>query len=364
MMYTREKQLEAELKEIKNVTDIKDESESTAEMFNISSFGVDYTVEILVKKISTGSFIIPDFQREYVWSKNDASKFVESILLGLPVPGIFLFKEHDQGKHLVIDGQQRLKSLNNFYKGIIRDRSFKLSGLKSKWNGLAYEDLSEIDKERLDDGIIHTTIFKQDTPSDNMDSVYEVFERINTGGLKLSPQEIRSCVAHGEFNTLLFELNDNTNWRKIFGKKSTRLKDVELILRFIALTFDFNGYKKPMKKFLTDFMTDNRNPTVKDLNDIRNLFDEVFHLIFNSLGRKAFRPQGPLNAAVFDSLSANLAYKIKAGLKPTNEELKKVYSSLLADEDFHETYTRATSDESVLEQRFNIVRNTMNKYVS
>lgn len=350
----REKELESELAELKNVDDVKEENESTSGLYDISSYGVDYTVEFLVKKINQESFIIPDFQREYVWSKNDASKFIESILLGLPVPGIFLFKEHETAKHLVIDGQQRLKSLANFYNGEYRDRAFKLSGLKSKWNGRSYQDLTSLEKERLDDGVIHTTVFKQDTPSGNMDSVYEVFERINTGGLKLSAQEIRSCVAHGKLNELLFSLNEFEYWRKIFGKKSIRLKDIELILRFIALLNHKSEYKKPMKKFLSDYMVGNRDPSQRQLEDVSKIFTSTFELIFKALGKKAFRPQGPLNAAVFDSVSCVVASKVMRGDDIHLNDIKSTYEKLIALPSYQETYMRATSDESILNKRFSI----------
>lgn len=197
------KSLEDELDDLQNVEDDQgpeDDESIGADLYSISSFGVDLDVEALVKRLKNNTYYVPDFQRQYVWSQNDASKFVESLLLGLPVPGIFLYREADSNRHLVIDGQQRLKSLMKFSDGLFRERKFRLSGLKSKWNGLSYSELDDDDRDRLDQAIVHATIFKQDTPTDNMDSVYEVFERINTGGLKLSPQEIRSCVAYGEFN--------------------------------------------------------------------------------------------------------------------------------------------------------------------
>ena len=137
-------------------------------------------------------------------------------------------------RHLVIDGQQRLKSLMAYFDGTFKEKKFRLSGLKTKWNELSIDELNDDDQIRLEDAVIHSTIFKQDSPSDNMDSVYEVFERINTGGVKLSPQEIRSCVAQGNFNDLLFTLNQNETWRAAFGPESIRLKDIELILRFFT----------------------------------------------------------------------------------------------------------------------------------
>ncbi len=141
-----EKQLaesaEQELEDIRNVDDaMEGEDESlSGELYSISSYGVDHNVEALVKRINSEQYYIPTFQRQYVWTQNDASRFIESLLLGLPVPGLFLYKEQDSAKHLVIDGQQRLKSLQRFYKGIFDKKKFQLTGLKSKWADMAFSN--------------------------------------------------------------------------------------------------------------------------------------------------------------------------------------------------------------------------------
>src|SRR5436190_18517661 len=88
--------------------------------YSITSYGADYPVDSLVKRLNAGSILIPTFQRGYVWKLADASRFIESLLLGLPVPGIFLAKEGETNRLLVIDGQQRLRSLQYFYEGIFR----------------------------------------------------------------------------------------------------------------------------------------------------------------------------------------------------------------------------------------------------
>lgn len=305
-MSENEVELRSELQELENIeeNDGADDESIADDLYTISSHGVDQTAEVLIGKINKKQFVIPEFQREYVWSKNDASKFVESLLLGLPVPEIFLYKEPDSQTHLVIDGQQRLKSLQRYFNGLFGNQKFRLSGIKSKWNGLAYDELDEDDQTRLDDAIIHVTIFKQDTPTNNMDSVYEVFERINISGMRLSPQEIRSCVAHGNLNKLLFELNDNEIWRGIFGPKSKRLKDVELILRFFAFKNNLEGYERPMKKFLTDFMTENRSPDEMTQKTYRGDWETMLTRVKNSCGDRPFRPGGrALNVAFFDSFS-------------------------------------------------------------
>lgn len=350
--------LEEELGDIENVEDLQDslDDESIAsDLYSISSFGVDLDVEALVKRLKNGTYYVPNFQRQYVWSQTDASKFIESLLLGLPVPGIFLYKESDTTKHLVIDGQQRLRSLQKYSSGIFREQKFRLIGLKSKWDGLSYDELDDGDRDRLDQAIVHATIFKQDTPTENMDSVYEVFERINTGGMKLSPQEIRSCVAHGNFNSLLFELNKNEIWRDVFGKESVRLKDIELVLRFFAFNENLVNYERPMKKFLTDFMTRNRDPSVHVCERWRKEWTTLMESLLDGLGNRPFRPSGrALNAAFFDSFTVALAKEIKNDNNPTKEEVKNAYEALLDNNDFMKSISSNTADAESVKARFSL----------
>jgi uncharacterized protein with ParB-like and HNH nuclease domain len=162
--------------------------------FNTSFFGADYPVDTLVHRMNRGDFFVPEFQRSYVWTQKQASKFVESLLYGLPVPGIFLYREPNTGRHLIIDGQQRLKTLQFYFSGTFGERRFRLSEVARPWVGRTYEELQEQDKLRLGDAIIHATIFKQEEPKQNDQSICYVFQRINTGGIRLSGQEIRTCL--------------------------------------------------------------------------------------------------------------------------------------------------------------------------
>src|SRR5438552_11127913 len=125
--------------------------------YAISSYGADYPVDGLVKRIREGAIYVPKFQREFVWDVKDASRFVESLLLGLPVPSIFLSKEADTGKLLVVDGQQRLLSLKHFYDGIWEPtkREFSLRGVDPTFEGKTYKSLRDEDRRRLDDAILH-----------------------------------------------------------------------------------------------------------------------------------------------------------------------------------------------------------------
>lgn len=213
-----------------------EESSTDIRRFSITSYGADYTVDSLVKRMKAGAFTIPQFQRRFVWSQKHASKFIESLLMGLPVPGIFLYKEASTNKHLVIDGQQRLRTLQAFYDGVFGERKFRLSGVIDAWAGKTYNDLSPADQLKLDDSIVHATIFSQDEPKDVLDSIYFVFERINTGGIRLTAQEIRNAIAAGPFVHMIRELNKNEDWREIFGgPENKHSKDEELIIRFFAM---------------------------------------------------------------------------------------------------------------------------------
>ena len=169
--------------------------------YAITSFGVDFDVEGLCRRLTRGEIVIPGFQRRFVWNLRQASRFIESLLLGLPVPGIFLSRDFDEDKYVVIDGQQRLKSIQFFREGVFNptpgsktQRTFELSGVQEEYDGRAYSDLTPTYRRRLDDSVIHATVVKQDAPANDNTSVYLVFDRINTGGLRLSPQEIRSAI--------------------------------------------------------------------------------------------------------------------------------------------------------------------------
>lgn len=352
--------LQEDLDDLQNVEDVDEDISTTGELFSISSFGVDYPVETLVSRMDKQLFYIPPFQRAFVWSQNQCSRFIESLLLGLPVPGIFLFKESDTGKHLVIDGQQRLKSLLYFAQGVINGREFALTGLKTKFNGRTYKTLDEADRARLDDAVIHATVFKQDLPEGEINSVYEVFERINTGGIKLSPQEIRSCICHGNFNDYLHKLNANPEWRSVYGPKSRRLKDVELILRFMAFFEKGGEYKSPMKHFLNDYMKEKRNFSDKQLEGLGNTFVTMINFVAKELGPRPFRPDRSLNTAVFDSVATALAQRLSNGVAIEPKDVVTAYKALLQNERFKEGYIRSTADAENVKKRMEEAQKAFN----
>ncbi|MBW4615320.1 MAG: DUF262 domain-containing protein [Desmonostoc vinosum HA7617-LM4] len=337
-----------------------EENEIIPFKYSITSYGADYPVDSLVNRLKNGSIYIPSLQRRYVWKLEQASRFIESLLLGLPVPGIFLSKEKETQKLLVIDGQQRLRTLQYFYTGIFqvnnKDKEFALKGVQPQFEERTYKSLSDEDRRRLDDSIIHATIVNQDEPSEDDSSIYHIFQRLNTGGTRLEPQEIRSSIYHGEFNDLLKELNNNSAWRSIYGKNDKNLRDEELILRFIALYFQDNEYKKPMKEFLNNFMGKNRHLTYYSSKQIRDVFEITINKIYQCISDKAFKPKKVLNASVFDAVMVGVARRLEKGNIDNCEELKSKYTSLFENQNFLAVTvnTARTSEEENVSSRIKI----------
>ena len=341
-------------RETKIIDNVVESEEIIPFQYSITAYGADYPVDGLVKRISDGSIFIPTFQRGYIWDRKRASRFVESLLLGLPVPGIFLSREEGTNKLLVIDGHQRLRTLEYFYKGIFKDdKEFSLQFVQSQYRGATYQSISEEDRRKLDDSILHATIIKQDKPSDDNSSVYHIFDRLNTGGVNLTAQELRACLYHGEFNDLLKSLNENSYWRELFGPVSSRLRDQELILRFLALYFG-DKYSKPMAGFLNNYMGANRHLKLQSSEQVSQVFNNTIETLNKQLGKNVFKPRGSLMAAIFDSVMVGIARRLEKGDIKDIEALNRHYIALLSNKDFIGATETHTSDEENVVKRIEL----------
>jgi hypothetical protein len=270
--------------------------------------------------------------------------------MGLPVPGIFLYKEANTNEHLVIDGQQRLISLQMFYDGFFKDKKFQLEGVREPWLNKAYDELDPADVLKLDDSVVHATIFKQDSPADVLDSIYFVFERINSGGIRLSPQEIRNCISLGPFTDMVRTLNLHQPWRQVFGPMNNRSKDEELIVRFFALYVDGSAYAPPMNKFLNDFSDKLNKAPAARLADLRDIFVRSIDVVATNIPR-AFRLVRALNAAVFDSVTVGIAKRITDNRPIDGARILAAYKDLLSDSNYRQACERATATEDNVRTR-------------
>lgn len=347
-------ELKEELDEELNIDDeaIEDEDEPVSR-YDITSYGIDFDVDGLVKRIDREDIFIPPFQRNFVWKLPESSRLIESLLLGLPVPGIFLAQEAETGKMLVIDGQQRLLSLLYFFKGVFkpvpgeaRQRVFKLSKVQPQYEGKTFEDLDSKDRINLENCVVHATVVKQDSPADNDTSIYHIFERLNSGGRKLSPQEIRTAVYHGCFIDTIHDLNKHPSWRTIYGKINERMKDQELIIRYFAMLESYSTYEAPMKEFLNKFVKKHKSDKNNKIEEYSNYFKLCSDIFSASLETRPFRRAVAINVAFYEAAMVALTEKIIRDGAPDAGFVNEKYKLLLEDEDFGEAISQSTGNRA------------------
>ncbi len=331
---------------------VDDEDEVSVPLdYEITSYGADFDVEGLVRRLERGDIFIPSFQRAYVWDKRRASRFIESLLLGLPVPGIFLGLDKAE-QYLVIDGQQRLKTLQYFYGGHFQDdKPFRLSHVQREFADKTYDDLDGRYRRKLDNALLHATIVRQNSPDDDDSSIYYVFERLNTGGKALQPQEIRASIYHGSLNELLGQLNQNESWRRVFGKPSNRMRDQELILRFFALFDGWQDFRKPMKDFLNRYMQRHRHLDRDAEIAYTRLFTTTIAVVADNITRP-FRPIRNFNAAVYDAVMVGIAERLRKGEIADGTAVSVAYTTLLQQEgEFWQVSVQSSGDNADVRRR-------------
>lgn len=338
--------------------EVEEDDETISINYDIASYPSDFTLAGIAKMWEDKDIVIPDYQREFVWSIKQASLLIDSFLCGLPVPPVFFYVDKDN-KNLVIDGQQRILSVCFFFEGYFgrestqgRRQVFRLSGLhkKSPYYNKAFDDLLDSDQRKLKQAVLRAVNIRQLSPGDEGTSAYHIFERLNTGGTPLKPQEIRNCVFRGGFNKLLKSANKDENWRQIIGKSylDKHQKDVELLLRVFALVNAELKYEKPMKEFLNLSMKKHDSGETEKSKAFFRIFPEVAANVVNALGVKPFHLRGPLNVSALDAVMSVLVAHQHA---VSEGDLRDRYHALLQDPGFDEFTRINTTDTKTVRDR-------------
>lgn len=316
----------------------------------IISYGADYTLDSIRQYVAGGQIVVqPSFQRKFVWDIKKASKLIESFILGYPVPNILLGRDPETEVMEVIDGQQRILSVCDFFNGRFRgERIFKLTGeIDEKFKDKVFDDLNESTQKKLKNAVLKAVVLVY--PKDDPNIKFTAFQRINTGSVVLNQQEIRNCIFGGSFNEMLVKLNDsNKNWRLLLTRKpDKRMRDTETILRFFAAYFAYKKYEKSLTVFLNDFMSLKRNLDARELKEWEVLFNNTLAIIIENIGRDSF-PRSSLNKsfnrAIFESVMVAVA-RLTAEKKLKVKVLKKKYESLLKNKQYVSAVTSQTSDK-------------------
>jgi uncharacterized protein with ParB-like and HNH nuclease domain len=357
--------------------------------YQITSTPNDFNIKTIVDFVNSGVVKIPGFQRNYVWDIERASRLIESLLMGLPIPQIFLY-EQARNSFQVIDGQQRLMSIYYFVNGrfprkekriqlrhifadkgsipenIFEDDKFfskfnlHLPGQagrgESRFNGKNYQTLSDY-KTALDLTVIRNIIIKQSAPDEERDSsIFEIFNRLNTGGVNLTAQEIRASLYQSPFMNMLDKMTFHPTWRRFMNRAEPdiNLKESEILLRSFAMLADGEVYKDPMGLFLNSFARKALTFGPEQVKYSEELFDALFlslkdfpRSIFSVTSRTRF------NISIFE---ATFRVLCESAFKNKTKKIKSVseesFEKLRADEKFVTASRFATGQTSNINMRY------------
>jgi hypothetical protein len=340
----------------------------------------DFSIREFLSMRQDGELVLqPEYQRNYVASVQIASKLIESILLDVPIPVIYLAEEKD-GSYSVIDGQQRLTSFLSFLEGKFPNGDeFKLSGLKvlSSLNRSKYDHLSKDDQTKIKTTTIHSIIIKKES---NEDIKFEIFERLNTGSTKLNEDEIRNTVYRGNYIRLLAELSENPILNKLVKKPNFKNRMIYrgIILRFLAISEkSYLNYKSSMKQFCNKELRDNRNLSTEKRTEYKNRFEHCIDLVNIVFGDTAFRRYMPgsesepgkwatnqINMALYDLQMVGFVHYSKNEILSNADLIREgLLNLMINDTKFQELIGFKTSDADNVKKRFKIYMNMLESII-
>lgn len=323
----------------------------------------DFTVDTVVERLQDGSVFIPDFQRRYVWTDAQASRLIESLIIQCPIPVIYLSQEQDE-RLSVIDGNQRLTSIKRFMSN-----EFSLKGLTAypELEGNRCFELDPRFRRHVSNRTLRCIVILKDT---HPQVKFDVFERLNTGAVKLTPQELRHGLYFGDLTNLAAKVALESKFASVLDiKDDKRMKAEELILRFWALAEDFDGYRKPLAAFINSFADSRRSLTEVEKSRLTGKFCETLAAVrdlFGDLAFKIFDEAGVVdskfNSALYDAEMLAVCQLIEEG-GLTRDKVAKIQRRLVeairADEVFRKSISIATSDEQQLRRRVNKLRDIL-----
>lgn len=364
-----------------------DETPLSVVEYDITSSPNDFNVMTLFNYIERGLLKIPGFQRNYVWDIRRASALIESIIIGIPIPQLFLY-ETRKNEYLVIDGQQRLMSIFYFIKKrfplvesrpLLRrimqesgsipdailsdDRYFmnfnlalpaRINGAENPLNKRNYHTLEDY-QFSFDMRTIRNVIVKQNSPSDDDSATYEIFNRLNASGATLTAQEIRTSLYHSEFYKMLEKVNLYPKWRDLIGveQPDLHMKDVEVVLRGFAMLVDGATYSPSMTRFLNQFSRQAKNFSDEKTALLERLFKsfvDIAHLADN----RAFHSKTTqrFNISIFDaSFHAACREAWKTGEMHIGGITLSILEALKSDAEFLQASQSRTASKRNVEQR-------------
>jgi hypothetical protein len=319
----------------------------------------DFPLSTIRDMFSEGDIIPqPDYQRDYVMDDRRASKLVESLIMGIPIPTVYLCEEND-GTYSVIDGQQRMTSFVRFL-----NNDFSLKGLEelTELNGKKFKDLDKTYQRTIKSSSLNSIILTKES----QELKYEIFARLNQGSLRLKPQELRNCIYRGSFNNMLEEIAESNKLLPIlFLEENKRKNYQEYILRFYALR-NYLEYSTSMTKTMNDYMSKHQNDEEKEIENAKKLFNKTIDIVKQVFGDTAFcvydrskkdfvrKFSGP----VYDSIIIACSYFDNHDLMVNSDEIRsQVLEVRKNNADYQDFTYAATGSKNRVIGRINMIYN-------
>jgi len=342
------------------------EQKYSKQMRQIVSQKIDLPISTLPNMIKDQINLNPDFQRRDRWDQEKQSRFIESIIMNVPIPPVFL-GEDEYGSYVVLDGRQRLTAIKDFL-----NNTFKLTSLKV-WEDLNGQNFNDLQKEKLDRAITRRFVPAVVILKESSSQVkYDVFDRLNTGGVIAEPMEIRNAVFQGGFNKMIRQLAELPNFRRLWDIPTgqaeleknglyRKMSDVELVLRFFALS-PYDQMDMKFKDYLSDFLdTRNKeyvtNPALAQAD--RDLFVKATENCWTVFGNAAFRKnaQSKKSAPLADAVMIALSGYATATVQPKAERIRAAIQALLdGNVEFLKAFGTGTNGKGAIRTRIELAK--------
>lgn len=327
---------------------------------------VDYSLQSLSDLVLSKTVDLkPEYQRRDRWDEVKQSKLIESFLINVPIPPVF-FNEDDFGQYSVIDGKQRLTAIHEFLRGRL-----KLTGLEifGELNGKSFDSLpgpfQNVIKSRPTLRVI--IILKQSDPNIKI----EVFQRLNTGGVKCNPQEIRNSAFTGNLNNMILKESESKLFhellrikRKDKSKIYQEMRDAELLLRFLTFRNTWSNFQGGIKKSMDTFASSHRHLDINDVERLREEFERTLLVVKACFGPYAFRRwqpeknawRSPVLASLYDAEMFACYGLTQTDVEGKSDAMLLGIKNLCADPSFRKAIDSATNTPSYFKERIRMVR--------
>lgn len=363
--------------ELENLNGGKSTEEIT-KPFNPNEIDVDIsTVNLgsLIDQLENDEIDLqPDFQRVTdVWDNVKKSRLIESILLGLPLPSFYFSEDPVSQKLSIIDGLQRICAIRDFV--LEKENPLKLEGLQflKNFDGFTFSQLARPEVKRIKSLKITMNTLRKGTP---LDVKYIIFQRVNTAGVPLTPQEMRHALNQGPAAIFIKELADMESFKKTtnYSVESKRMQDRDFVNRFIAFFIGYQDYMGDLDMFLNDKMGELNKMTSEQRDNIRVSFDKAMKCCYEIFKNDAFRKKysvtdkrKPISKSVYDTLSVNIAWlsdEEQLMLLKNAEAFKTGMIRLFNDERFNFSISTGTGQKYNVDLRFMMVKSLIKEIIS